>query len=141
VRRNELTLRGFSSTVELLGPLPSFQINMAALSRVRNVVASFLPRQDLQGEIRYPYLDRDLMEFMYAIPREQVVGVGKRRFLMKRALVGIDPDEILSRRQQPLTLSVKTSEDLTEWGRLMETGRPMIGIKIGIIDADLFSKS
>ena len=141
VRRNDLTLRGFSSRVELLGPLPSFQINMAALSRVRNVVASFLPRQDLQGEIRYPYLDRDLMEFMYAIPREQVVGVGKRRFLMKRALVGIDPDEILSRRQQPLTLSVKTSEDLTEWGRLMETGRPMIGIKIGIIDADLFSKS
>ena len=50
--------------------------------------------------MRYPYYDRDFLEFMYAIPREQIVRVGQRRSLMKRALVGIVPDEILNRKKK-----------------------------------------
>ena len=142
VRRNQAALRGHvRSRVKLFGPLPSFQDNMMVLTLIRRILAIFHPRQDLQAEIRYPYLDRDLMEFMYAIPREQVVGVGKRRFLMKRALVGIDPEEILSRRQQPLVPHDKTKKDLTEWGRLVEFGRGMNSVKVGIIDSDLFSET
>src|SRR5207247_10527339 len=85
VRRNQAALRGHvRSRVKLFGPLHSFQDNMMVLTLNRRILAIFHRRHDLQAEIRYPYLDRDLMELMYAIPREQVVGVGKRRFLMKR---------------------------------------------------------
>jgi asparagine synthase (glutamine-hydrolysing) len=51
-------------------------------------------------EYRYPYLDRDLVEFLFAIPREQLVQPGRRRYLMRRALRGIVPEEILERRRK-----------------------------------------
>lgn len=49
-------------------------------------------------EKRYPYLDRRLFEFLASIPRTQVLQPGQRRHLMRRALRGIVPDEVLFRR-------------------------------------------
>jgi asparagine synthase (glutamine-hydrolysing) len=49
-------------------------------------------------EKRYPYLDRELYEFMSSIPREQVIRPRQRRSLMRRSLRGIVPDAILDRR-------------------------------------------
>jgi asparagine synthase (glutamine-hydrolysing) len=51
-------------------------------------------------EYRYPYLDRDLVNFLYRIPRAQLLQPGRRRFLMRRALKGIVPEEILERRRK-----------------------------------------
>jgi asparagine synthase (glutamine-hydrolysing) len=48
-------------------------------------------------EYRYPYLDRDLVEFLHRLPREQLVRPGRRRSLMRRALKEIVPAEILER--------------------------------------------
>lgn len=49
-------------------------------------------------EHRYPYLDRDLFVFLSAIPRTEVIQPGKRRFLMRRAMLGLVPHEVLFRR-------------------------------------------
>jgi asparagine synthase (glutamine-hydrolysing) len=49
-------------------------------------------------EVRYPYLDQDLVEFLTSIPFEQLLRPGNRRFLMRNALSGIVPNEILERR-------------------------------------------
>ncbi len=49
-------------------------------------------------EIRYPYLDQNLIEFILAIPASQLLRPGERRSLMRRSLAGIVPQEILSRR-------------------------------------------
>lgn len=51
-------------------------------------------------EYRYPYLDRDLVDFLFRVPREQLVRPGRRRSLMRRALREIVPTEILERRQK-----------------------------------------
>lgn len=51
-------------------------------------------------EYRYPYLDRDLVEFLHRIPREQLVQPGRRRLLMRRALKEIVPAEILERKRK-----------------------------------------
>jgi len=51
-------------------------------------------------EYRYPYLDRDLVEFLFRVPREQLVSPGRRRALMRRALRDIVPSEILERRRK-----------------------------------------
>ena len=72
---------------------------MRKLDAERRLQARVSLRPELLREVRYPYLDRNFLEFMCAIPREQVVGVGKRRFLMKRALVGIVPGDLLHRRR------------------------------------------
>lgn len=49
-------------------------------------------------ETRYPFLDRTLVEFLTSIPTEQLLRPGHRRSLMRRALVGVVPAEILGRR-------------------------------------------
>jgi asparagine synthase (glutamine-hydrolysing) len=50
------------------------------------------------AETRYPFLDRSCFVFLASIPRTQVLQAGRRRHLMRRALSGIVPDEILSRK-------------------------------------------
>lgn len=49
-------------------------------------------------ESRYPYLDQNLIEFILSIPADQLLRPGERRSLMRRSLVGLVPQEILSRR-------------------------------------------
>jgi asparagine synthase (glutamine-hydrolysing) len=51
-------------------------------------------------EYRYPYLDRDLVEFLLRVPRNQLVRPGRRRSLMRRALAGTIPDSVLERRRK-----------------------------------------
>lgn len=48
-------------------------------------------------EYRYPFLDRDLVDFLLRIPKEQLVRPGRRRSLMRRSLVSIVPTEVLER--------------------------------------------
>jgi asparagine synthase (glutamine-hydrolysing) len=49
-------------------------------------------------EKRYPYLDRSLFTFLASIPREQILQATRRRHLMRRALKGLVPEEVLFRK-------------------------------------------
>ncbi len=49
-------------------------------------------------EQRYPYLDQQLVEFLTSIPFDQLLRPGERRFLMRRALAGLLPPEVLQRK-------------------------------------------
>jgi asparagine synthase (glutamine-hydrolysing) len=53
-------------------------------------------------EFRYPYLDRDLVDFLLAIPRTQFAQPGRRRYMMRNAMKGIVPDEVLERKRKAL---------------------------------------
>jgi asparagine synthase (glutamine-hydrolysing) len=50
------------------------------------------------AEQRYPFLDRSLFVFLASIPRTQVLQAGHRRHLIRRALLGMVPREVLSRK-------------------------------------------
>jgi asparagine synthase (glutamine-hydrolysing) len=58
------------------------------------------PRLLRKFEYRYPYLDRDLITFIFGIPRDQLVRPGNRRSLMRRALKQIVPTPVLERRRK-----------------------------------------
>jgi asparagine synthase (glutamine-hydrolysing) len=119
VQRNYAALCRYPFRTRLLGPLPSFQRHLNILERERRLVAHFAANSKVIREIRYPYLDRDFREFAYAIPWEQIVRVGQRRSLMRRALVGIVPDELLNRKHRS-TPSEKPSVDFaTDWARVV----------------------
>jgi asparagine synthase (glutamine-hydrolysing) len=60
------------------------------------------PEYTSRFEYRYPYLDKDLVEFLLRIPREQLLEPARRRSLMRRSLVQIVPREILERRRKAL---------------------------------------
>jgi asparagine synthase (glutamine-hydrolysing) len=69
-----------------------------AVQMMRDRLAKFAPPVSALEETRYPYLDQNLIEFLFSIPANQVLRPGERRSLMRRSLVGIVPSEILSRR-------------------------------------------
>lgn len=58
------------------------------------------PRSLRRYEMRYPYLDRDLVEFLLRVPRERLLKPGRRRALMRNALRGFVPHEVLERRRK-----------------------------------------
>jgi len=51
-------------------------------------------------EYRYPFLDRDLVEFLLRIPPSQLRRPNRRRYMMRKALQGIVPAEILERKRK-----------------------------------------
>jgi asparagine synthase (glutamine-hydrolysing) len=57
-------------------------------------------------EVRCPMLDRELVEFAVSLPSEQKMRGGQRKYLLKRALRGIVPDENMDRRKQGFAIPV-----------------------------------
>ncbi len=100
IRRNSAALSASNKRMTLSGPFPSFQHNQSTLEQLRRQLScETAPFRPLY-EKRYPYLDRDFLSFLFALPREQLVRPGQRRSLMRRALKEIVPTEVLNRRRK-----------------------------------------
>jgi asparagine synthase (glutamine-hydrolysing) len=139
VKRNRAALQGYEGRLKLFGPLPSFQDNLCTLDVLRRqLLCSPLSSEPIY-EKRFPYLDRGLLEFMYSIPREQLVRPGQRRSLMRRSLVRIVPDEILHRKRKAFVVRAPMVEIAAQWPRLMELSQHMLSSSLGIIDSSNFA--
>jgi asparagine synthase (glutamine-hydrolysing) len=84
----------------LFGLRPSAIFAGRAWLSVLESLPSLNPEFFSRYEYRYPYLDRDLVDFLLRVPREQLVQPGRRRAMMRRALAGIVPEEILERKRK-----------------------------------------
>jgi asparagine synthase (glutamine-hydrolysing) len=140
VKRNRAALTGYPARVKLLGPLPNFQENICALEMLRRQLSCSALSLNPPREKRYPYLDRDLLEFMYAIPREQVVRPGQRRSLMRRALTGIVPDDVLKRKRKAFVARSTIVALSGHWEKLAQMGRQMVLTSWGVVDPKAFSQ-
>jgi len=138
VKRQRAALTGYPSRLKLFAPLPSFQENTFTLDALRRQVAcAALPSEPLH-EKRYPYLDRDFLEFVYAIPREQLVRPGQRRSLMRRSLAGIVPEEILNRRRKAFVVRSPMAAISRESTSLAAMSQEMRIASLGIVDPKAF---
>ena len=134
INRTRLALHGYESRVKLFGPLPSFQENMATLEALRRQLSCDpLPFEPLY-ENRYPYLDRGLVEFLCAVPRDQLVRPGQRRSLMRRALLGIVPNDVLNRKRKAYVTRTPMAALSTRYASLIEMSRHMVTSSLGITD-------
>lgn len=97
---NSAYSRPLRSSVRFTKLAPSHIANGQVWSAVVETLPHLFPVATTRFEYRYPYLDRDLVDFLVRIPREQLVRPGRRRSLMRRALRGIVPTEILERRRK-----------------------------------------
>jgi asparagine synthase (glutamine-hydrolysing) len=106
-RLHRLALRGYETRLRFFGTLPSYQESLSTLDVLRRQLAGSIAPSQPRYDKCYPYLDRDLLEFIFALPPEQLVRPHQRRSLMRRALVGIVPDEILSRKRKAFISRVR----------------------------------
>jgi asparagine synthase (glutamine-hydrolysing) len=134
VKRHRAALTGYPSRTKLFGPLPSFQDNVGTLDALRRQLARTSLPFEPPFEKRYPYLDRGLLEFMFAIPREQLVRPTQRRSLMRRALVGIVPDEILNRKTKAFVARSPMVAISNDWAHFAAMTQNMLSSSLGIVD-------
>jgi asparagine synthase (glutamine-hydrolysing) len=138
IERNSSVLQGYPKRTRIFGPLPSFQENVVTLAGLERQLGCGALASDPPYETRYPYLDRSLLEFTYAIPRSQLVRPGQRRSLMRRALVGIVPEALLNRRRKAFVVRGPMAAISAEWPALVEMTQHMISSALGVVDAAAF---
>lgn len=141
VKRHRTALTGYPFRTKLFGPLPSFQDNVSTLDALRRQLARTALPFEPPYEKRYPYLDRSLLEFMFAIPREQLVRPTHRRSLMRRALVGIVPDEILNRKTKAFVARSPMVAISNDWAHFAEMTHNMLSSSLGIVDSERISEA
>ena len=112
---------------------PSNSGNIDTINAIRRQLGCFPQPTSPYYEKRYPYLDRDLLESLFAIPRNQLVRPGQRRSLTRRALAGIVPDDVLNRPRKAFVcrapLAALTQEQIT---------LTLLGYSLRIVDAHRF---
>jgi len=140
-KRHWAALTGYPSRTKLFGPLPSFQDNLRTLDALRRQLARAPLPFEPPFEKRYPFLDRDLLEFMFAIPREQLVRPTQRRSLMRRALVGIVPDEILDKKTKAFVARSPMVAISNDWAHFAEMTQNMLSSSLGIVDVGPISEA
>lgn len=136
VKHYRAALTGYPSRVKLFGDLPSFQENVGTIDALRRQLAQVALPFEPPFEKRYPYLDRDLLEFMFAIPREQLVRPTQRRSLMRRALVGTVPDEILNRKSKAVGGRAQMVAISRNWANFVEMNQHMVSSLLGVVDPE-----
>jgi asparagine synthase (glutamine-hydrolysing) len=139
LKRHWAALTGYPFRTKLFGPLPSFQENLGTLDVLQRQLARTSLPFEPPYEKRYPYLDRDLLEFLFATPREQLVRPTQRRSLMRRALAGIVPDEILNRKMKAFVARSSMVAIANDWAHFTEMTQKMLGSALGIVDAERLS--
>jgi asparagine synthase (glutamine-hydrolysing) len=133
--------RDFNPQIRVRGPLPSFQENMNALQTLCRQIATNELTSVVPNETRYPFLDRSLLEFIFAIPREQVIRPGYRRSLMRRALRGIVPAEVLERRRKAYTSRGPRLAISAEANRNSGLTVNMEAARLGMVNEQLFREA
>jgi asparagine synthase (glutamine-hydrolysing) len=134
VRRHRAPLTGYPTRFKFFGPRPTFQDNLSSLEALRRQLACIALSVDPLIERRYPYLDRNLLEFLFAIPSDQLLQPGYRRSLMRRALKGIVPDEILNRRRKAYLTQTPLTVAITQAAQHFANTATLLSSTLGIVD-------
>jgi asparagine synthase (glutamine-hydrolysing) len=134
VARHQSALTGYQRRLRFFGPLPTFQENAATLDALRRQLGFDAVSVGPTYEKRYPYLDRDLLEFLFAVPREQLLRPGERRSLMRRALAGVVPAEVLNRKRKGFLARRPMLEILEQFTGLTEELGSLVTVFLGMVD-------
>jgi asparagine synthase (glutamine-hydrolysing) len=51
-------------------------------------------------EARVPFLDKDVLNFVFSLPEEYIISDGKTKTILRDAMAGIVPDGVLERRDK-----------------------------------------
>jgi asparagine synthase (glutamine-hydrolysing) len=141
IQRNRAALHGYPKRLKLFGPLPSFQENLNTLDALRRQLACTPKMSRVPYETTYPYLDRDLVEFLFSIPRAQLARPGERRRLMRRALAGTVPAEILNRKRKASVARGPILALAEDFQALTKSDSDLVTAGLGIIDGDALSRT
>lgn len=94
------------------------QEQAASFGRSVRLISAGYYREFTNVEFRYPFTHRPLVEFLHAIPFDQKVRPRQTRSIVRRALTGLLPPEIASRKDKGLAGPAYVRAARREWERL-----------------------
>lgn len=92
------------------------------------------PELNTRYEYRYPFLDRDLVDFLLRVPKQQLVRPNRRRSLMRRAMRAVLPEPVLERRRKAHLSRSPTLSLVAQMSRLESAFRASRLAQLGLID-------
>ncbi len=131
------SLAASNSTFRILRGLPSFQENLSTIEHMREQIEIYPPAENPPYERSYPYLDRDLLEFTFALPPQHLIRPGQRRSLMRRALAGVVPESILLRKRKAYVARGPARALTSEEESIRTLTENMLASSMGIVDSTL----
>jgi asparagine synthase (glutamine-hydrolysing) len=140
VRQHQEATAGYPSRIRVRGPRPSFQHHLSTIEALRRQFACEARSATPCHEVNYPFLDRDFLEWIFSVPVNQLTRPGHRRSLMRRALVGIVPDEVLNRRRKAFSSRAPRASVLASWTHLVERYPKIITDLSNIIDTTILQE-
>jgi len=140
----ETSLRRDEIPVGIVGVL-TCRPSAVALARAWWSIVGTLPHllPPSQGcyEYRYPYLDRELVEFLGRIPRDVLVQPNRRRQLMRRAMRGIVPSLVIERRRKAIVSHGPIVDIRNSISRIEELFANPVSAQIGLVEPSQFINS
>jgi asparagine synthase (glutamine-hydrolysing) len=133
-KRTRLGIRQLGPTETFGAWLPTRRSYIGAVLAMANKMAQYGSRSLALEETRYPYLDRDLIEFILSIPASQLLRPGQRRSLMRRSLIGIVPQEILERSTKQYGARTPVIALQNNWAELRAAFESGLCSKLGYIN-------
>jgi asparagine synthase (glutamine-hydrolysing) len=121
--------------------LPTRRAYIAGVLTMANNLAKLVPSANAIEEVRYPFLDQTLIEFILSIPASQMLRPGERRSLMRRSLAGIVPQEILSRRTKQVGERTPMLILEKSWDELRNIYQASLSSRLGYIHEDHLLKT
>jgi asparagine synthase (glutamine-hydrolysing) len=95
----------------------------------------------LQGlEIAFPFLDRDLLSFLLAIPGEVQTWKGVPKALLREALRGVLPDAIAQRRTKADFTDLVNAGTKRDYPELMDCLRDGLAVQFGYVQEEVLSE-
>ena len=134
VAAHRAAFSGYHRPFSFFGIKPSFQERLETIEALRGQLASFSATDLVLCEKRYPYLDRDLLEFVFAIPPIQLQRPGQRRSLMRRALTDIVPDAVLNRKRKAFIARQALVDIQSHWSAYTKLTENSILVDLEVID-------
>jgi asparagine synthase (glutamine-hydrolysing) len=98
--------------------LPSERDQSAGFASMVRSVSLGCRNEMTDVDITYPFLHRPLVEFLQAVPVEQLLRPRENRSLMRRAMRGILPDKIAERKTKGNPEEVIVRALVREWSRI-----------------------
>jgi asparagine synthetase B (glutamine-hydrolysing) len=86
------------------------------------------------AEKRYPYLDQHFVEFLSAVPLDQLLRPGQRRSLMRRALAGILPSQILARKTKGVMVRCFSASLNSQWDTVEKALSEPLSSRMGYVE-------
>ncbi|MCG0050194.1 asparagine synthase-related protein [Priestia aryabhattai] len=117
---------------------PSLRAQYDYIDQAQNLNYTRVISENLGIETRYPFLDVRLVEFLFAIPTDQKIKDAQTKVLLRRAMKGIIPSNVLNQYGKATTNMLLFEGLKREWNKIYPMLKQSILADMKIVDGKKF---